>query len=96
MPEKTKMSPEEKKEIKDRVRREKALLKERKKDEAKATKLYTFRNLVREIKRVAWPSNFKSWKWFGITIAFVLIMAIFCFVITLIFTGLWNVVGIRT
>ncbi|VEU79167.1 Uncharacterised protein [Metamycoplasma cloacale] len=55
----------------------------------------TMKNFVKEIKRIKWPKHKKVWKWFGITITFVVLMAVFCFLITLGFTGLWNIVGIK-
>ncbi|AXE60929.1 preprotein translocase subunit SecE [[Mycoplasma] phocae] len=55
----------------------------------------TVKNWFKEIKRIIWPKSSKSWRWFGITIVFLVIMAIFCFLITLGFTGLWNVLGIK-
>ncbi|MDP4042659.1 preprotein translocase subunit SecE [Mycoplasmopsis arginini] len=96
MEDKKTLSDQEKKLEKERIKKEKQLLKNRKKEEAKETKLYTFRNLGKEIKRVVWPKHSKAWKWFGITIAFLAIMALFCFLVSLGFTGLWNVVGIKS
>ncbi|MBN4089218.1 preprotein translocase subunit SecE [Mycoplasma enhydrae] len=63
---------------------------------SKEGRLFTFRNFFREIKRVVWPKHSKSWKWFGITIAFLVVMAIFCFLVSLAFSSLWNVVGIKS
>lgn len=90
------LSAEEKEFQKKELKKQKQIIKRKKQEESKQTRLYTFRNLVKEIKRVVWPKNSKSWKWFGITIAFLLIMAIFCFLVSLGFTGLWNVVGIKS
>lgn len=67
----------------------------RAKAEKGQVKLYTFRNWIKEIKRVIWPKSAKSWKWFGITILFLVLMAAFCFAITLGFSSLWNSVGIK-
>ncbi|CRH45642.1 Uncharacterised protein [Mycoplasmopsis arginini] len=52
MEDKKTLSDQEKKLEKERIKKEKQLLKNRKKEEAKETKLYTFRNLGKEIKRV--------------------------------------------
>ncbi|ENY53702.1 Hypothetical protein, putative Sec E subunit [Metamycoplasma alkalescens 14918] len=89
---------QKKEEIKLEKKRNKQIkenIKQQKKEAAKEIKLYTFRNWVREIKRVVWPKNAKVWKWFGITIAFLIVMAVFCFLVTLGFTSLWNVIGIK-
>ncbi|TPE56567.1 preprotein translocase subunit SecE [[Mycoplasma] falconis] len=55
----------------------------------------TLKNWVKEIKRIIWPKSSKAWKWFGITVAFAVGAAIFCFLVTLGFTSLWNTVGIK-
>ncbi|AZZ65784.1 preprotein translocase subunit SecE [Metamycoplasma phocicerebrale] len=70
--------------------------KEQRRLKNKETKLYTFRNFAREIKRIVWPKHVKTWKWFGITIAFLILMALFCFLISLGFSSLWNFVGIKS
>ncbi|MBN0970403.1 preprotein translocase subunit SecE [Mycoplasma phocoeninasale] len=62
---------------------------------ASGIKHSTVKNWIKEIKRIIWPKSSKSWRWFGITIVFLVIMAIFCFLITLGFTGLWNALGIK-
>ncbi|WP_045433662.1 preprotein translocase subunit SecE [Metamycoplasma canadense] len=90
------LTVEEKKEEKNRLKKQKEIDKKRKKEEQKETKLYTFRNLAKEVKRIAWPKSAKTWKWFGITIGFLVLMALFCFLITLGFTSLWNIVGIKS
>ncbi|ACF07041.1 Uncharacterised protein [Metamycoplasma arthritidis] len=56
----------------------------------------TTKNFVKEIKRIRWSRPAKSWRWFGITIAFTAAFAIFAFLITFIFTSLWNLVGIKS
>ncbi|PZV99811.1 preprotein translocase subunit SecE [Metamycoplasma auris] len=90
-----KLSKEELKTQKEYNKRLKKKMRMQKKEIAKEARLYTFRNWVKEIKRVVWPRNAKSWKWFGITIAFLIIMALFCFLVSLAFTSLWNSVGIK-
>lgn len=70
------------------------------KDEKKKSKQVdldsTTKNFIKEVKRIRWPRAAKVWKWFGITIGFVVVMAIFCFLITLAFTGIWNLAGIKS
>ncbi|MDD7912805.1 preprotein translocase subunit SecE [Metamycoplasma hyosynoviae] len=56
----------------------------------------TTKNFIKEIKRIRWPKSSKVWKWFGITIAFLVVMAIFCFLVTLGFTTIWNAIGIKS
>ncbi len=92
-------------EIKANDKEQRKLLKKQKREEAKmkkeALKLEkkpkpsTMKNWVKEIKRIIWPKSSKAWRWFGITIAFLLIMGLFCFLITLGFTSMWNAVGIK-
>ncbi|MGX9395932.1 preprotein translocase subunit SecE [Mycoplasma sp. 1573] len=61
----------------------------------KSEKERRFRAFRKDIKRIIWPSGKKSWVWFGLTVAFVVVFAIFFFVVTLLFTNLWNAVGIK-
>lgn len=56
----------------------------------------TTKNFIKEVKRIKWPRSTKVWKWFGITITFLVIMSVFCFLITLAFTSIWNVAGIKS
>lgn len=73
-----------------------SLKKRAKKSKApKKSQSSTMKNWIKEIKRILWPKSAKSWRWFGITIAFIVLLAIFCFLITLAFSGLWNAVGIK-
>ncbi|WP_373434884.1 preprotein translocase subunit SecE [Metamycoplasma equirhinis] len=62
---------------------------------AREPKPSTFKNFIKEIKRIIWPKSSKSWKWFGITISFLIVMGVFCFLVTLGFTGMWNALGIK-
>ena len=56
----------------------------------------TTKNFIKEIKRIKWPKSAKVWKWFGITILFLVVMSVFCFLITLGFTSIWNAAGIKS
>ncbi|AWX69533.1 preprotein translocase subunit SecE [[Mycoplasma] anseris] len=62
---------------------------------SKTNKESTMKNFAKEVKRIRWPKTKKVWKWFGITIVFLVVLAVFCFLITLGFTSLWNVIGIK-
>ncbi|ENY68515.1 Hypothetical protein, putative SecE subunit [Metamycoplasma auris 15026] len=95
MNENNKLTKEELQAKKEYDKKLKKKLRMQKKELAKESRLYTFRNWIKEIKRVVWPRSSKSWKWFGITIAFLVVMALFCFLVSLAFTSLWNVVGIK-
>ncbi|TPR53916.1 preprotein translocase subunit SecE [Metamycoplasma neophronis] len=74
---------------------QKAQAKAEKANNKNKAKSSTMRNWVKEIKRIVWPKSSKAWKWFWITIAFLIVMGLFCFLITLGFTSLWNSVGIK-
>ena len=56
----------------------------------------TIKNFVKEVKRVNFPKATKVFKWLGITLAFLAIMAVFCFLITLGFTTIWTKLGIKS
>ncbi|RMA77564.1 preprotein translocase subunit SecE [Metamycoplasma subdolum] len=66
------------------------------KKESKPIKESTLKNFAKEVKRIKWPKSAKAWKWFGITIAFLVVMAIFCFLMTLLFSSVWNAIGIKS
>ncbi|WP_412031600.1 preprotein translocase subunit SecE [Metamycoplasma buccale] len=65
-------------------------------NEKKEIKESTIKNFVKEVKRIKWPKSSKTWRWFGITIAFLVGFAIFCFLVTFAFTSLWNSIGIKS
>ncbi|AZG68600.1 preprotein translocase subunit SecE [Mycoplasma struthionis] len=67
----------------------------KKSNENQELKNSTMKNWVKEIKRINWARAPKAWKWFGLTMAFLIVLGIFCFLITLSFTSLWNLVGIK-
>ncbi|SJZ50307.1 preprotein translocase subunit SecE [Mycoplasmopsis verecunda] len=71
------------------VEDKKPSLKERWKERKKR---YFFRKVVKDIKRVRWPSPKENWKNLAIILVFTILFALFVYGVTIGFTQLWSVI----